>query len=296
LLVVVLATLSLTASGCAGLAQHVATVWTGLSVRAQERQDIAEFRRKTHEDLAEQRQEALHAQAERETEQARLDLEQEQLEQEFCLAGKEAMREQLQSQVREKIQSKIAFNVTQSLEVGELEVDVEELKRLIKEREEMPPPEQFQGGPAQKGCACGERECGCRPGLLRKHCPECAQKSCGCESQGKGEAGCGGPEALRQALQNPVRQPLRPTEIPLKLPVRLAFGMQNPQVEEARIRKEPITEGFPPQEEFQGPYQKHPSAQKQDVAANIQDSPDESARSARRTPTLPAPEPDTETR
>jgi hypothetical protein len=57
-----------------------------------------------------------------------------------------------------------------------------------------------------------------------------------CEAEQK----CGGPEALVQVEQLPLRKPLRPAEIPLKLPVYLRFGMEQPEMEAARIRRQPI--------------------------------------------------------
>jgi len=239
----------------------------------------------------------MREQAEWETAQARLDAERQQLEHDFCLARREAVRDQVKSQIRDKIQSKVAFNVTHALEVGELEVDVEQLQEMLKEREKQPLQEPdrapFQDdGPVQKGCSCMERECGCRPGLLKRHCPRCCVAQC--------EPGCGGPQAFRQAMRQPLRQPLRPAEIPLKLPVKLAFGMQNPELEETKIRKEPITVREPfrdqppcdqcPDHPAQKPYQKYTSVQKTAADGAAGDT-NGSTRTAQR-PTLPTPIPE----
>jgi hypothetical protein len=45
--------------------------------------------------------------------------------------------------------------------------------------------------------------------------------------------------------QQPLKQPLRPAEIPLKLPVYLTFGVQQPEMERARIRRQPVYEQVP---------------------------------------------------
>src|SRR5262249_350398 len=48
-----------------------------------------------------------------------------------------------------------------------------------------------------------------------------------------------------QLQQQPQKQPLRPAEIPMKLPVRLMFGFQQPQLEQAQIRRQPQEQNIP---------------------------------------------------
>ena len=124
----------------------------------------------------------------------------------------------------------MAFDFEQSLEVGELEVDIDKLEELLAERKAAP-----QSAPQRqvKGCGCAKQECGCSPGLQKQHCRRCRHHKCP-------EPDCGGPLALQQAQMSPQRQPLRPTEIPMKLPVKLTFGVQQPQVEQTRIRRQPL--------------------------------------------------------
>lgn len=215
-------------SGC----HHITGLYNATLIRAQEHHDLSRIRQDTREDLAVQREAARRLAAEREIEAARIAAERERLEMEFCRANQEALQMRVKSNIREELESKVAFNVVHGLEVGELEVDTEKLQELLKERERQPvqaPPQ-----PVKRPCACCDRPCGCEPGLLRRHCHRCRHMPCEAEQK------CGGPEALTQVEQLPLRQPLRPAEIPLKLPVYLSFGMEQPQMEAARVRRQPI--------------------------------------------------------
>lgn len=230
-------------SGCA----YMSNIMRGIANRIEHKQELADIRQETRERLAAERREAL-----------RTDSRVGQIESQLCKAGHEALQRQVEAQIKDKVDSQVAFNVSQGLEIGELEVDVEALKKILDEREAAQGPPEAQQKPTQKGpnqkgpfqksslqkvaCNCDERECGCRPGLWKKFCRKCKHKKCGCEPD------CGGPEALRRLAQEPLKKPLRPTEIPLKLPVRLTFGMENPRVLETRVRQE-----VPPEALRQGP-------------------------------------------
>jgi len=225
----------LTSSGCVGVVQRVEGWCYGLSVRSQQKHELADIRQDTRLALAEQEREALRLAAEREVQAARLDAQRRQWEMEFCQANQEALQRRIQSNLRETVESKVAFNVEQGLEVGELEVDVEQLQALLKRREQQPPTPEL---PLRKRppCACCDMPCGCEPGLIRRHCPRCRHKPC------EAEISCGGPEALARVEELPLRRPLRPAEIPMKLPVRLSFGFQQPAMEQALIRRVPNIE------------------------------------------------------
>jgi hypothetical protein len=234
-------------SGCAGLNNFYELA----AFRMGSHHDLADIRRDTREQLAEERLEAKQIAAERELQQLQVDLERQKLEMQFCQANIAAQQQQLASQIRDNLQSKVAFNVEQGLEVGELEVDVEQLQQLLKQRKkDAAAPTLSQNASQKSTCGFEERLCGCEPGLRRKHCLRCAHQKCGCPP----ENDCGGPAALQQAQTSPQRS-LRPQEIPMKLPVRLTFGMQNPRIEEARIlrRPPPYTQ---PQLQQKGPQQK----------------------------------------
>jgi hypothetical protein len=242
----IVATLAFLSTGCAGVGQRIENWYYGHSIRAQQHHELADVRQDTRVALAEQEQEALRLAAEREVEQARVAAERARLEMEFCAANQEQLREQLRSNIREEVESKVAFNVRQGLEVGELVVNEEKLREMLKEREQPPPGP--PRAPVREKCKCCDAPCGCEPGLLRRHCPRCRNKPC------EAEKDCGGPEALALLERQPFRQPLRPAEIPLMLPVRLTFGMQQPEVEGARVRRQPIIEQPPPRDQFrEGP-------------------------------------------
>lgn len=259
LLLAAFAATGLAATGCVGVSRQMTEAYEAIFQRQREKRELAEIRHETRDELSEQRREAMREQADYEIEQARLDAEQKKLENAFCVSKREQLQEQVKSQLRDKIQSKIAFDVTHALDVGELEVDVEKLQKILKQREQLKeqPREPFQEGPSQKGCPCMQKNCEC--GGPKWACRKCCHKKC--------EPDCGGPEAYRRALREPLKEPLRPTEIPLKLPVKLHFGMQNPEVEETKVRKEPLREPMrePMREPFkEQPSQKGPPSQKPD--------------------------------
>lgn len=223
-----------TFGGCA----WTSNVMRGIADRIEHKQELADIRYETKRRLADERQEAL-----------RSDSRIGQLESQLCNAGQEALQRQVEAQIKDKVDSQVAFNVSQGLEVGELEVDVEALQKLLDKRKtEALQKKPVQKGPHQKGpfqksshkndslqksyCDCDEQECGCRPGLLKKFCHHCKHKKCNCEKD------CGGPEALQRLAQEPLTKPLRPTEIPMKLPVRLTIGMENPRVLKTRVRQD----------------------------------------------------------
>jgi hypothetical protein len=240
-------------TGCTIVGRTIGEFNNAVHVRQQEWRDLARIREDTREELAKQREVARKEAAERDVQEALIASKRQQLEAQFCQANQEALERRVKSNIRETVESKVAFNVVQGLEVGELEVDMEALKKLIEEREQ-PPPEALERpreALAKKPCECCDRPCGCKLGLLRRLCPHCrnkpceAKQSCGGSEALTKEEKCGGPEALTRAEQEPLRRPLRPTEIPLKLPVRLSFGMEQPAMEAARIRRE--VPGGPPE-------------------------------------------------
>lgn len=212
-------------TGCAALGRAC----NALFIHVEEKHDLAEIRSDTRQELADQREEARRQAAEHEVQQARYEAQRAAWEQEFCQANQESQHEALRRKIKETVESKVAFDVEQGLEVGELEVDVEALQKLLKERENEPAtrPEE----PAKRRCACCDNACGCGSGHVRRHCPHCRHKRC--------ELDCGGPEALARLEDEPLKRPLRPAEIPMRLPVRLTFGFQQPEVESARIKKQP---------------------------------------------------------
>lgn len=224
-------------------------------LKAEKHHELADIKRDTREQLAKERLEAHQLAAERELRQLQVDLQQQKLEMEFCAANMAQQQQQLQNQIKDNLQSKVAFNVEQGLEVGELEVDVEELQQLLKRREAQQQQQQAQNAAQKSTCGFGEKYCGCAPGLRRKHCHNHAAQKCDCPP----EKDCGGPAAYQQAQTSPQRG-LRPQEIPMKLPVRLTFGMGGPRIEEAKIHRRPAPQQQPQQQpqldQQKGPLQK----------------------------------------
>ncbi len=229
-------------TGCTVAGRYVGEFHDAVQIRRHEWRELSRIREDTREELAKQREEARRVAAERDIQEALVAARRQQLEAELCQARQEALERHVTGQFQESLESKVAFNVVHGLEVGELEVDMEELKRLIEEREQQPP-EALEKPPEplkKKPCECCDRPCGCKVGLVRRLCPHCRLKPCEAHQPCNvtREEDCGGPEALTRAEQEPLRRPLRPTEIPLKLPVRLSFGMEQPYMEAARIRRE----------------------------------------------------------
>lgn len=216
--------------GCAAVSQHLGGMLDTLAIRAKQQRDLAAIRHDTRVKLAAQREDVIRTEAERQVQLARVDAQQQQLEAELCVCNQEQEQRRLQEQLRQTVESKVAFNIEQGLEVGELQVNVEELKKLLekREQEQRVPPTQ----PQKRCCPCCDQPCGCESGLLRRHCPICSRHGCQAEKK------CG-EETIAQLQQQPQKLPLRPAEIPLMLPVRLTFGFQQPQLEEAQIRRKP---------------------------------------------------------
>ena len=223
-----------TSTGCVGAGQKLSNWYYGHTIRTQEKHELADLRQETRVALAEQEREALRVETQRDIEAARLDAERRRLEMEFCQARQEALQRQVKRNILETVESKVAFNVEQGLEVGELEVDVEALQKLIEEREKeaLEKPEEKEAQKKQP-CACCDQSCRCGSGWIRRLCPHCRHKPC------EAEKDCGGPEALERVAQEGQKRPLKPAEIPMKLPVRLSFGFQQPEMEAARIRRQP---------------------------------------------------------
>ncbi len=105
------------------------------------------------------------------------------------------------------------------------------------------------------GCDdCGKDACSCGKHHKKSHCDECKKKwhRHHCKHCDK----CGGPgrEPLQQLPKAPVRQevkqPLLATEIPLMLPVSIELGMEQPKLEGAEVRKQPLVDLGAPREPF----------------------------------------------
>ena len=227
------ALLAVSGTGCSAIGTHVAGMYNAVLTRCQVHHDLAEIRQDTREALLEEEIKSRKIAAQRDVEAARIAAERQRLEMQFCQANQEALQKRVKSNIREQLEHKVAFNVEQGLEVGEIEVDVEGLQALIQKREQEAQKKIPEQEAQKRPCKCCDQPCGCEPGLIRRLCPHCRHKPC------EAEKTCGGPEALARAEQQPLKKPLRPAEIPLKIPVRLTFGMRGPEMEAARITRLP---------------------------------------------------------
>lgn len=220
-------------SGCVAVSQHIAGMYNAVLTKCQVHQDLVEIRQDTREALIQEEVKSRKIAAQRDVEAARIAAERQRLEMQLCQANQEALQKRVKSNIREQLEHKVAFNVEQGLEVGEIEVDVEGLQALIQKREQEAQKKIPEQEAQKRPCKCCDQPCGCEPGLIRRLCPHCRHKPC------EAEKTCGGPEALARAEQQPLKKPLRPAEIPLKIPVRLTFGMRGPEMEAARITRLP---------------------------------------------------------
>lgn len=177
---------------------------------------------------AQDRLEVLKAELEVERKAIR---EERQLDLAALRAENEKRECQNKSQFEESVRTKIGLDVDHKLELGQLQVNVDELKKLIEQNDrelrrqeealrQMPPPAPYCcpscGAPAPK-CACQQ------PGMEPLNQSDCA----GTYPFGQ--------QPLRQAQ----RKPILPTEIPLMLPVRMKMAVQGPRLEESKVRLSP---------------------------------------------------------
>lgn len=196
--------------------------------------------------------EAIHAEdrailAEHELELARM---QTDAEKRACL---------LRSQYDESVRTKLGMDFDQRIQVGQLQVNMDEMRRLMEERErdyreqmrryedELARQQatqtraQNQPGPS---CMCAVPVCGVpEPGCDAPHSPHCCQK-CGMPIHMRPQlaADCAGVRPFSEAPQKPLRQPITAMEIPLMLPVKLELGVTNSYLTESQVRRLPYRE------------------------------------------------------
>ncbi|MEI8378574.1 MAG: hypothetical protein WCJ09_00505 [Planctomycetota bacterium] len=187
-------------------------------------------------------QDACAAQAQMEIEKCRAQFQQELAE---LRAGVELEKEEVRSQFRERLRSNLALNLDQHVDVGQLQVNTEELKKLIEERDKE----------HKEAAQIYERLENTRRAQMRENALTEAQKAldsndvakaqmimrnCACGSF-VANSDCSQPIAdkltQREAMKEPVKQPILPTEIPLMLPIKISVGMDNPSIQNARVQQ-----------------------------------------------------------
>jgi hypothetical protein len=245
------------ASGC-GLARYANEVGEARSelreVRVDERQQYRDIERDTR--LSTRQYDAERAQLVALSEQA-------------C---QERQREALRSQIRDSVQSKVVFDMNHAMQVGQLQVDYDKLQKLVAEREKEfkdrqalvdrlndEAKRQFESefedySREQLRQQLNDPVCGRE--ALNEGCDSC-EGACRCGKHkkhfGKHKRPCDKlADFPREPLRQAVRQPILPTEIPLMLPVTLELGMQQPTIEDTRVRREPLRD-FRPREPLREP-------------------------------------------
>lgn len=92
-------------------------------------------------------------------------------------------------------------------------------------------------GPCQVA-ACEPGPCCCKPNL--GPCPSCVKKK-----KKKGPCETEVPPIPTAPLQDVAKAPLLATDVPFMLPVTLSLGMNNPRIEDTRVRREPLMDIAP---------------------------------------------------
>lgn len=200
-------------------------------------------------------QDACAAQAQMELEKCRAQFQQELAE---MRAGMELQKEEVRGQFRERLRSNLALNLDQHVEVGQLQVNTEQLKQLIEERDKE----------HKDASQLYERLEDSRRAKLRENMLEAARQaldagdpekcrtimqSCACGNYLPLNGDCSQPIqqklTQREAMKEPVKQPILPTEIPLMLPIKISVGMDSPSIQNARVQqlrvREPMKECQP---------------------------------------------------
>lgn len=93
-------------------------------------------------------------------------------------------------------------------------------------------------GPCQVA-ACDPGPCCCTP--RSTPCPSCQKK----KAKKKGPCETELPPIPKAPLQDVAKAPLRAVDVPFMLPVTLSFGMDNPQIQNTSVRREPLMDIAP---------------------------------------------------
>lgn len=163
----------------------------------------------------------------RETQMAKAEVEKEGL-----MAEARADVESATPDYKEQLRSQVELNFGQRVRVGQLQVNVDELEKLIKQRK------------TQQAALKADYDR--RDELWRKNL---ADNGTNGEKAGLSAVGCARPakEKLqdKEALEAPPNLALLPTEIPLMLPVSLDVELDNPSIRQARVHRVPtVKEGL----------------------------------------------------
>ncbi|MFN0051503.1 MAG: hypothetical protein ACKV0T_04885 [Planctomycetales bacterium] len=230
-------------SGCAGFAARcTAYAQCKADERAHRQKLLAEQLEALKEDLEAERQAIA---AERELEIAR---ERAECEKRTCVA---------RNQYDESVRTKLGLDLDQRVKVGQMQVNLPELQRLMAEREQdyaermrafneaknqqkQAETEAYKSSLMGPCCQCSEPSCAAPGPNCEAPGHICSCQRCGLPmQQNQNAADCAGTRPFREGPQKPVQEPLLATQLPMMLPVRLEVGVTNSYVNDSRVRRQP---------------------------------------------------------
>lgn len=251
----ILAALTLGAnSGCASMAAR----WNAyLECKAEKHVARNEFRQSELEALKQELElERAAIRAQREADLAALKAEREH--ELACLqADAEKQNCQLRSQYDESVRTKLGMDLDQRVKIGQMQVNMDQLKQLVAERErdynermEIYKALKDQEKKAQldnyRAMNSGAPTCSCSHPVCAAPDPNCEApraagccQTCGLPTRPAMAGDCAGTRPFREAPTRPLQEPLMATELPLMLPVRLELGVTNSYVNSSQVRRLP---------------------------------------------------------
>lgn len=229
------------ASGCAVVAARLNAFWEYKAERCAVAEDMA--MRDLEAAKAELDADTRALQAEHEYELALLQAD----------AEKRACN--VRSQLDESVRTKLGLDFDQRMHVGQMQVDMNELRSLLEQRErdyadkmhqytraqsqytaaQTAPQMSSQVGPS---CQCLIPDCAVpTPGCAEP--ADCCCKKCGKEVRPQLAGDCAGTRPFREPPTKPQREPITAMQIPLVVPVRLELGVTNSHIDQSQIRRLP---------------------------------------------------------
>ncbi len=240
--VVLVGCLIMSNSGCVVVRRIGAMIETRKEMCAT-RADIYDAKTDLRIEQQKMQQDACAAQAQMEIEKCRAQFQQELAE---LRAGMELEKEEVRGQFRERLRSNLALNLDQHVEVGQLQVNTDELKKLIDERdkEHKDAAQLYERVEDSRRAKLREQMLDAATRALNDGDPEKCRtimQSCACGNYLPLTGDCAQPLqqklTQRAAMQQPVKQPILPTEIPMMLPIKISVGMDSPSIQNARVQQ-----------------------------------------------------------
>lgn len=174
-------------------------------------------------------------------------LEEAEDERQALRARREFDREERRKQLDERLSTKLSLNLDQRFSVGTLQVNTDQLKKLIDERDTEHKKRlkiteeanaEIQGQERQRLLAEARQWRSLQGASNNGRQGDC----CSVPPQD-----CARPfRAIRAPLKQPLKQPILPTEIPLMLPVTLQVALDNPRFQQTDVRRLPLKQECQP--------------------------------------------------